>query len=183
MKLANAGFTLLEMMITVAIVGILTAIAIPNYQNYRARGIQAEAKSTLSLMYAAEKSFFAEKFSYSTCLRQAGFRIDSGSANYYSAGYLQLDPGSTCGPTSTGFCGNFAWTGAGGTCSLGTDTAVLAVVGMHGQSIGTDAIPETSTITKSTFKIKAGGDVGGGAFFDEWYIDHDKRLVNSVSGL
>ncbi len=46
----GSGFTLIEMMITVAVVAILAAIALPSYREYVRRGERAEAKSTMLQM-------------------------------------------------------------------------------------------------------------------------------------
>jgi type IV pilus assembly protein PilE len=60
------GFTLVELMITVAVIGILAAIAFPSYTNYIQRGKIAEATSNLSdLRLRAEKSF-ADNRAYNT---------------------------------------------------------------------------------------------------------------------
>lgn len=57
---ARAGFTLIEMMITVAIIGILAAIAIPAFQNYQHRSKRSEAMSNLVSIARAEKAYRAE---------------------------------------------------------------------------------------------------------------------------
>jgi len=57
----SRGFTLIELMIVVAIIGILAAIAIPNFLKFQARARQSESKTNLKAMFTAQKSFYAER--------------------------------------------------------------------------------------------------------------------------
>ena len=58
------GFTLIELMIVVAIIGILAAIAIPNFLQYQMKSRQAEAKTNLGAIRTSEISFQAERSCY-----------------------------------------------------------------------------------------------------------------------
>jgi type IV pilus assembly protein PilA len=54
------GFTLIELMIVVAIIGILSAIAIPNFMKFQCRAKQSEAKTLLAGVFTAEIAYFGE---------------------------------------------------------------------------------------------------------------------------
>jgi type IV pilus assembly protein PilA len=57
---SKKGFTLIELMIVVAIIGILAAIAIPNFLRFQAKSKQSEAKTNLGGIFTAETSYFSE---------------------------------------------------------------------------------------------------------------------------
>ena len=65
-KHMQKGFTLIEMMITVAIIGILAAIAIPNYQDYVIRARLVDATNTLSATRARLEQHFQDNRRYTT---------------------------------------------------------------------------------------------------------------------
>jgi type IV pilus assembly protein PilA len=60
----EAGFTLVELLIVVALIGALAAIAIPNFLMYQARSRRSEAYVNLAAIARSQKSFFAEKDTY-----------------------------------------------------------------------------------------------------------------------
>ncbi len=76
------GFTLIELMIVVAIIGILAAIAIPNFLRYQAKSRQTEAKTNLGGIFVAEVSYYGEQARYSD-FSDIGFAL-AGSSNRYS---------------------------------------------------------------------------------------------------
>ena len=64
MKHYRQGFTLIELMIVVAIIGILAAIAIPNYSEYVRKSRRAEAKAMISQIQQAQEKWRANNVAY-----------------------------------------------------------------------------------------------------------------------
>jgi type IV pilus assembly protein PilA len=60
----RGGFTLIELMIVVAIIGILAAIAIPNFLKFQLKAKTSEGKTNLAAIRTAEESVFAEYGAY-----------------------------------------------------------------------------------------------------------------------
>lgn len=62
----SRGFTLIELMIVVVVIGILAAIAIPNFFKYMAKSRQAEVKTNLKGIFTVEMSYFTENNSFAS---------------------------------------------------------------------------------------------------------------------
>lgn len=56
----ESGFTLVELVITVAIIGVLAVVGVPTYRRFIERAIQAEAKVSLGSIARAQQAYFAE---------------------------------------------------------------------------------------------------------------------------
>jgi type IV pilus assembly protein PilA len=85
-RILKRGFTLIELMIVVAIIGILAAIAIPNFIKFQAKSKQTEAKANLKAVFTAQRSQYQEHDKYLTNVGELGFSPERGNRYWYSLG-------------------------------------------------------------------------------------------------
>jgi type IV pilus assembly protein PilA len=85
MKQSRRGFTLVELMIVVAIIGILAALAVPDFMKFQARAKQAEAKQTLRAYFVSQRDYFAELDSYTDDMAGLGYAPERGNRYAYKA--------------------------------------------------------------------------------------------------
>ena len=106
-NLNNRGFTLIELMVAVALIGILAAIAITQFGSYRQRGFDASAVSDLRNAAGAEEGLFAISGAYVSCRnarcgqRLPGFRRSNNVTIRMRNGGTSFT-GTSTHPTGTG---------------------------------------------------------------------------------
>ena len=161
---SQAGFSLIELMIVVAIIGILASIAVPNFQKFQRKAKQGEAKGYMSAIYTGEKSFLAEWSTYTASTKGIGFAVDA-NQGCYRAGFAAAPAAIVQAGVTAG--DNFSEVPVGGAKTGCTIPA--AVTGAVAPGL-------------LTFTAAASGTIGG-AVQDDWTINDAKTLSNLNIGL
>lgn len=207
----QSGFTLVELMIVVAIIGVLSAVAVPNFKKYQAKAKTSEAKVQLAAAYTAEQAFYGDFGIYHSCLAYMGFdphneilsryyaiginddaAIDNTDANspYASAVNSGLST-SVCSDTLSATAAP-----AAGTATTGDETFFGAGKGLGGETPVDE--PDASftslgdqTTTNQDFEIAAEGIISsdkvtkgaaGTGDTSVFVINETKRMTNTRPG-
>ncbi len=125
MKRVQQGFTLIELMIVVAIIGILAAIAIPAYQDYTIRSQVSEGLNLAAGAKTAVAEFFNNRGTFPSSNASAGLA----AANAITGNYVtSVDVGATAGQIRITY-GNKA------NAAITGDTVILSAVTAGGGSV------------------------------------------------
>jgi len=192
-NIAKKGFTLIELMIVVAIIGLLAALAIPNFIKFQAKARQSEAKSNLKAVFTAQKAYYGDKQTYYDVFSVIGFEPEMNNRYAYfgaavgdNTGEVRTSAGVTHASVASSICavgptGDKAisadeqkWTNNadpaygspavnGTLANTGSSVAALAAVG---------AFPAGTCCPQGACEFASGavGNIDNDITWDEWFI-------------
>ncbi|MFV3410204.1 type IV pilin protein [Bdellovibrio bacteriovorus] len=174
---SQSGFSLVELMVVVAIIGILASIAIPSINKYMAKARQSEAKTNLSSLYTAEKAFLVEFNTYT-----GGFQV----VGYNPEGQLRYRVGFTGEGVACATLATYGYTApCPATRNVDTQayctanpTRCTQLADGAGQALTGVVNPTTNTFTA----VAAGRIRNNAAAADRWTINETKNLINAADG-
>jgi type IV pilus assembly protein PilA len=160
------GFTLIELMIVVAIIGILAAIAIPNFLKFQAKSKQSEAKTNLGGIFTAEIAYQGENARFgdfpATNWKASGtprYKFAVGTWNATGSDNVNIGIAAMAAPT--------VWTG--------NRLNVL-------DNGSTAAVGATPGFTATSFSAGAAGLIGTTTVVDSWTINEKRLLLWNTDG-
>lgn len=187
LKLNNAaGFSLVELMVVVAIIGILASVAVPQFQKLTYKARLVEAKAGLSSLYTSEKAFYGEWSQYDQRFEVIGYApegtyyfnigFDTGGTNADSTNWLTAgnSPPSPVHSATKGFCS---------TNTTKCKSMASASASAAGIPTGAKVNNPTGSAANFTGVAMAAGTLHPSGTLSELSIDENKNLKQSSGGI
>src|SRR5262245_44275258 len=190
------GFTLIELMIVVAIIGILAAIAIPNFLQYQMKSRQSEAKTNLQAIKTSEVAFNSERGCF-VGINGEGVVAPAGGTKStpftWGIGNLPQPPGTLWCVVGGVFAGNFSDIGFKATGNVmfryGVDATTVAAPGLYttivscGLYPGVTATAATGALGNNNFVAVAKTNLDGDANVSTWDSTVDHGATDCTTGV
>ncbi|MFA6535085.1 MAG: type II secretion system protein [Candidatus Babeliales bacterium] len=155
------AFSLIELMIVVAIIAFLATVSVPQYLKYQAKARQAEVAVNLASLHTAMQAYFIEHGSYTNVLN------GEGGIGWKPEGY-------SGGGKNENFYYTYGFNFAGAQEGVHYFTGKLET--------SKDSMGQCS-VEGGHFVAKASGDVYGKGKSDVWTMNESRKLVHEVDGL
>lgn len=176
------GFSMIELMVVVAIIGVLAAIGIPQYSKFQAKARQSEAKLSLAALFTAEESFRQEWNQFSVSLVNVGFSVQ-GSRLRYKTGFPAATPctGYTVagGAPAEATTVNDTWSdGTNVNTSSASWAVAITAPTASGATCASTSFIGTAYGTPASSAVNPGATGG-----DTWTVNQTKLISNTVVNL
>ncbi len=161
--MGQKGFSLVELMVVVAIILILSAIGIPQYRQFIATAKQVEAKTNLSTIHTLNSAYFItnQQTSYTDSFSAMGY--DPVGEFNYNIGFATDNTATVCSQPNA-------------KCKINP-----GVGGLPAPNI--DSWAEVPGTNKTTFKAQAQSYIYQSERSDVWVVDQNKQIINCQNGI
>ncbi|WP_374032443.1 type IV pilin protein [Bdellovibrio bacteriovorus] len=183
---SQSGFSLVELMVVVAIIGVLASIAVPSINKYLAKARQSEAKTNLSSLYTSEKAFYAEYTAYHAAFSAIGYTPEGKLRYNLGFGANTGNAGAANGFTTA--VTNPSWINTSTYCipNGGTMTTARPCTMLNGATGAQPTNLATSYAVNSAtgvFTAGATAVIHSSGANDVWSINQNKELTNVTNGI